>query len=117
MHCAPGGQPELLADMTATVDFSDDARRMLDDADERWVAEHGYFAANPLVQEAEHATEMLHHDPELGVRFQRARGHRPEIRRLLIQPGWHLYYSLDASRSHVLILAVWYASRGQPPPL
>jgi hypothetical protein len=32
--------------MTATVEFSDDARRMLDDADERWVAEHGYFAAN-----------------------------------------------------------------------
>jgi hypothetical protein len=34
--------------MTATVEFSDDAQRMLDDADERWVAEHGYFAANPL---------------------------------------------------------------------
>lgn len=32
---------------------------MFDDADERWVAEHGYFAADPLVEEAEHATELL----------------------------------------------------------
>jgi hypothetical protein len=38
----------LLADTVATVEFSDDARRMLDAADERRVAEHGYFAANPL---------------------------------------------------------------------
>src|ERR1043165_9390755 len=86
-HCAPGGQPELLADMTATVEFSDDARRMLDDG----VAEHGYFAANPLVEEAVHATELLRHNPELGVRFRRAQGRRPEIRRLLLQTGWHLY--------------------------
>jgi plasmid stabilization system protein ParE len=71
----------------------------------------------PLVDEAEHATDLLHHDPELGVRFRRARGHRPEIRRLLLQTGWHLYYSVDASRSHVLILAVWYASRSEIPPL
>ena len=63
--------------MTATVEFSDDARRMLDDADERWVAGHGYFASNPLVEEAEHATELLRHNPELGMRFRRARGRWP----------------------------------------
>lgn len=103
--------------MTATVEFSDDARRMLDDADERWVAEHGYLAANPLAEEAEQATELLRHNPELGMRFRRAQGRRPEIRRLLLQTGWHVYYSVDASRSQVLILAVWYASRGGPPPL
>jgi plasmid stabilization system protein ParE len=103
--------------MIATVEFSDDARRMLDDADERWVAEHGYFATNPLVEEAEHATKQLRHNPELGVRFRRTRGRRPEIRRLLLQTGWHIYYSVDAIRSHVLILAVWYASRGETPPL
>jgi plasmid stabilization system protein ParE len=93
--------------MTATVEFSEDARRMLDDADERWGAEHGYFAANPLVEEVEHATELLRHNPELGVRFRRVRDRRPEIRRLLLPTGWHLYYSVDASRVHVLILAVW----------
>ena len=53
--------------MTTTVEFSNDARRMLDDADERWVAEHGYFAATPLVEEAESATELLRHNPDLGV--------------------------------------------------
>lgn len=103
--------------MTATVEFSDDARRMLDDADERWVAEHGYLAANPLVEEAEHAIELLRHNPELGVRFRRAQGRRPEIRRPLLQTGWHLYYGVDASRSHLVILAVWYASRGESPRL
>ena len=103
--------------MTATVEFSDDARRMLDDADERWVAEHGYLAANPMIEEAEHATELLRHHPELGVRSRRAQGRRSEIRRLLLQTGWHLYYSVDASRSHIVVLAVWYASRGATPPL
>jgi plasmid stabilization system protein ParE len=80
-------------------------------------SKHGYLAANPLVEEAEHATELLRHNPELGVRLRRARDRWPEIRRLLLQTGWHLYYSVDVSRSHVLILAVWYASRGGPPPL
>jgi plasmid stabilization system protein ParE len=103
--------------MTATVEFSDNARRMLDDADERSVAEHGYFVANPLVDEAEHAIELLRGNPELGARFRGALGRQPEIRRLLLQTGWHLYYCVDASRTHVLILAVWYAGRGRPPSL
>jgi hypothetical protein len=47
--------------MAATVEFSNDARRMIDDDAERWVAEHGYFASNPLVEEAEHTTEQLRH--------------------------------------------------------
>jgi hypothetical protein len=34
--------------MTATIEFSDDARRKLDDADKRRVAEHGYFASSVL---------------------------------------------------------------------
>jgi len=52
-----------------------------------------------------------------GARFRRARDRRPEIRRLLLPTGWHIYYSVDASRSRVPILAVWYARRGQTPPL
>jgi hypothetical protein len=35
--------------MTAAVAFSDDARRMLDDADERWVADHFSEHARPRV--------------------------------------------------------------------
>jgi plasmid stabilization system protein ParE len=103
--------------MTATVEFSDDAQRKLDNVDERWIAEHGYLAVNPLAEAAEHAIQQLQHTPELGVRFRRAQGQRQEIRRLLLKVGWHLYYSVDASRSRVLILAVWYAGRGEHPPL
>ncbi len=88
---------------------------MLDDADERWVAEHGYFAPNPLVEEAEHATEQLRHNPALGMHSVELETAGPEIRRLLLPTGWHLYYSVDANRSRVLILAVWYARRGQSP--
>jgi plasmid stabilization system protein ParE len=101
----------------ATVDFSDDARRMLLEADERWVAEHGFLVTSPLIDEAEHATELLGRDPQLGKRYRRARGSHPEIRRLLLSTGWHLYYCVDANRSHVQILAVWFASRGSGPPL
>jgi plasmid stabilization system protein ParE len=104
--------------MTATVEFSDDARRMLDDADERWVAEHGYLAANPLVEEAEHATELLRHNPELACDSVElgAAGLRSGAC-CFKQAGTSTTYSVDVSRSHVLILAVWYASRGGPPPL
>lgn len=101
----------------ASVEFSDDARRMLLEADERWVAEHGFLAANPLVDEAEHATELLGRDPELGKRYRRAHGGQPEIRRLLLRTGWHLYYSVDSTRTRVQILAVWLASRGTAPHL
>lgn len=101
----------------ADVEFSDDARRMLLEADDRWVAEHGVLAANPLVEEAEHAIEVLGRDPQLGKRYRSARGRQPEIRRLLLPTGWHLYYSVDASRSHVQILAVWFAARGNDPVL
>ena len=101
----------------ATVEFSDDARRMLLEADERWVAEHGFLAANPLVDEAEHASELLSRDPELGKRYRRARGRQPEIRRLLLPTGWHLYYRFDSERQLVEVLAVWFAGRGSGPPL
>lgn len=45
--------------MSATVEFSDDAQRMLDGADEIWIEEHGYLFDNPLIEQAERATEQL----------------------------------------------------------
>jgi len=67
----------------ARVEFSDEARRLLLEADERWVSEHGLLDDNPLIDEAEHATALLADDPQLGKRYRRARGHHPEIRRPL----------------------------------
>jgi plasmid stabilization system protein ParE len=101
----------------AIVEFSEDARRMLFEADERWVAEHGLFAENPLIDEAEHATKLLADNPQIGKRYRRMRGPQPEIRRLLLATGWHLYYSVDATGARVQILAVWFASRGSDPAL
>jgi hypothetical protein len=68
---------------------------MLDDADERWVDEHGFLADNPLLNEILHASDLLRTNPQIGVVVRR--GH--------------------SDRQLVEILAVWFASRGSPPPL
>jgi plasmid stabilization system protein ParE len=89
---------------------------MLDEADERWTAEQGFLADNPLFAEIEHAAVMLREMPEIGVIYRGARFHR-EVRRLLLRSGWHLYYSFDRARNTIVIVAVWYASRGSGLPL
>lgn len=101
----------------ATVEISAEARRMLLEADERWTDEHGPLAANPLIDEVEHATKLLAHEPQLGKLYRRAQGGRPELRRLLLPTGWHLYYSVDVSRTLVQVLVVWFAARGSGPNL
>ena len=87
---------------------------MVDEADERWVAEHGYLANNPLLDEILQASDRLRTNPLIGIIVRR--GHA-EIRRLLLHSGWHLYYRFHSDRQLVEILAVWFASRGSPPPL
>ena len=89
---------------------------MLEELDERWTIEHGFFAENPLLEEIEHAADLLRETPELGLSYRGARFHR-EVRRLLLRSGWHLYYSFDRDRNVVVIVAVWWASRGSGPPL
>ena len=88
----------------------------LDDADEHWAAEHGFLTENPLIAEIEHAASMLRETPEIGVPFPKARIAR-DVRRLLLRTGWHVYYSFDRERNVVMILMIWYASRGSEPPL
>ena len=60
---------------------------MVDEADERWVAEHGLLANNPLLDEILHASDLLRTNPQIGVVVRRGRS---EIRRLLLHSGWHL---------------------------
>lgn len=104
----------------ATVEFSEEARlcssKPTNDG-QRWVDEHGFLTANPLIHQVEHATKLLADEPRLGKLYRRAQGHQPELRRLLLPTGWHLYYSIDAEPSRVQILAVWFASRGRSPAL
>jgi hypothetical protein len=102
-------------DVPAGIELSLQASTMLEEADERWTAEHGFFAENPLFEEIDRAAGLLRGTPELGVVYRGARFHR-EVRRLLLRSGWHLYYSFDRARNVVVIVAVWYASRGSSPP-
>jgi plasmid stabilization system protein ParE len=103
-----------LADVPITIEILPEARRMVDEADERWVAEHGFLADNPLLNEILHASDLLRTNPQIGVVVQRGRS---EIRRFLLHSGWHLYYRFRADRQLVELLAVWYATRGSRPPL
>jgi len=89
---------------------------MLDEADERWISEHGFDAENPLLDEVARAAELLRDNPELGVLYRR-RVFRRDVRRLLLRSGWHLYYTFDAESASVVIVAVWFANRGADPPL
>jgi hypothetical protein len=115
-HYAQSGLRERHVDVTLTIEFTPEAQRMLDEADERWIGEHGFLVDNPLLNEIEHAATLLRANPELGVAYRRE-SFRREIRRLLLRSGWHLYYSYDASRSVLVVVAVWFASRGSAPPL
>jgi plasmid stabilization system protein ParE len=97
-----------------TVEMLPEAQRMVDEADERWVTEHGFLADNPLLDEILRASDLLQANPQIGVVVRRGRS---EIRRFLLHSGWHLYYRFRADRQLVEILAVWFASRGSTPPL
>jgi hypothetical protein len=75
--------------VSITIEILPEAQRMVDAADERWVDEHGFLTDNPLLDEILHASDLLRTNPQIGVVVRRA---RPEIRRLLLHSGWHIYY-------------------------
>jgi hypothetical protein len=87
---------------------------MLEEADDRW-AEHGE-GDNPLFAEVDHAVALLRDTPMLGIVHRRDKRRR-ETRRLLLRYGWHLYYWYEADRNVIVIVAIWFASRGSGPPL
>jgi plasmid stabilization system protein ParE len=98
------------------TEISPQAQAMLDEADERWTSEHGFEAENPLFEEVARASELLRDNPELGVLYRRQLFRR-DVRRLLLRSGWHIYYTYDADRESVVIVAVWFSSRGAEPTL
>lgn len=62
------------------------------------------------------AERQLRISPELGSIYAE-RGKRTVRRVLLPKTGTHVYYSLDANRDTLTILAVWGAQRGRTPRL
>jgi plasmid stabilization system protein ParE len=97
--------------------YTVDAQRMVDEADERWISEHGYDGDNPLLSDIEHARDLLLDNPELGIAVQHDGRLRGVVRRLLLGSGWHLYYRFRVEQQQIEILAVWFAARGGGPPL
>jgi plasmid stabilization system protein ParE len=98
------------------IELSRQAQAMLDEADERWVSEHGFETDNPLLAEVASAADLLRDNPELGVLY-RSHAFRREVRRLLLRSGWHLYYTFDPERASIVIVAVWFSNRGSAPSL
>ena len=88
---------------------------MLGEADDRWIAEHG-FVDNPLWAQVALASARLSENPRIGKIYGRDRS-GDVIHRLLLESGWHIYYSFDAPRNRISIVAVWFAQRGSEPPL
>jgi plasmid stabilization system protein ParE len=93
------------------IELSPEARQMLEDADERWIEEHGLLVENPLLDQVVRAMELLRDTPELGVLYRGA-SFRRGIRRLLLRCGWHVYYVIEPQR--IVVVAVWFASRRRP---
>lgn len=65
--CVQSAPRERHADVTISIAYSVDAQRMLDEADERWIAEHGFLVDNPLVAEIQR--------PRSTRRIAQRRGH------------------------------------------
>lgn len=87
---------------------------MLEEADQRWVDEHGLLVDNPLFDQIAHAANLLRDTPELGKVVRRG---RTTIYRLVLRAGWLLYYRYLRDRERVEIVAIWYGARGGEPPL
>ena len=103
--------------MTVSFVYTVPARRMIEEADERWITEHGITVDNPLLAEVDHAVELLCDYPQLGLVAQHRSRHPGEVRRMLLRSGWHLYYRFDAGRQLIEILALWFAARKSGPSL
>ncbi|MFN0253758.1 MAG: hypothetical protein ACKV2T_43225 [Kofleriaceae bacterium] len=102
--------------MSITVEILPEAQRLVDEADERWISEHGFDAINPLLDDILRTAEVLRENPEIGVVYSRG-GFRHEVRRLLLRSGWHVYYRFHSDRGLVEIVAIWFGNRGSGPPL
>ncbi|MGE3460207.1 MAG: type II toxin-antitoxin system RelE/ParE family toxin [Kofleriaceae bacterium] len=108
--------PAACADVSITVEILPEAQRLIDEADERWISEHGFDSLNPLLDEILQTAELLRENPEIGVVYLRG-GFRHEVRRLLLRSGWHVYYQFLTNRGLVEIVAIWFENRGSGPPL
>lgn len=75
--------------MTVEIELAPHAKARLDEADDRWIAEHGFLADNPLLEGIHRAADSLRAMSEVGIVSIGGRCHH-EVRRLILRCGWHL---------------------------
>lgn len=97
------------------TEISKRARRHIEKR-QAWWSKHRPAALSLFLDELGAAERQLRTAPELGSIY--VERNKRTIRRVLLpKSGTHVYYSLDANRDLVTILAVWGAQRGRTPRL
>ncbi len=91
------------------------ARTLIEQALAWWTANRD--AAPGLLRDELHSgLSLLRHLPDVGGRY--ALDGVPGLRRLLLRrTRYHLYYVHDDEAEQVVVLALWSAIRGRPPPI
>ncbi|MBA3392655.1 MAG: type II toxin-antitoxin system RelE/ParE family toxin [Deltaproteobacteria bacterium] len=89
------------------------ARRELERINRWWIENRD--SRGLFVRDLAQAEMHLRTAPESEV--WRNRGDHVIRRWLLPKTGYHLYYRYDAAQKHLVILAVWGATRGTTPRL
>jgi hypothetical protein len=97
------------------LEISKRARRHIERR-QAWWSENRPAARSIFLDELTAAERQLRLAPELGSIYVE-RNERTVRRVLLPKSGTHVYYSLDANRKLVTILAVWGAQKGRTPRL
>jgi plasmid stabilization system protein ParE len=97
------------------AEFSPQARAQLE-AIQAWWHQHRQSSADLLVQELTAVLRHLQRSPYLGKIYE-PRGAQPVRRILLNRTRYHLYYRPDDTARKIYIDAIWYAGRGQAPPI
>jgi len=82
----------------------------------RWCVEHDRGVPETFLAELESAIDRLSEVPHSGHRYLQS-PIAGVYRLLLRRSGYHVYYTIDADVSEVLVRAVWYTGRGSGPPL
>lgn len=95
--------------VVTTPEADDDAHRI-----DQWWLQHRSAASSLFVEELADALALLGMEAGVGVRYP----HReiPGLRRYLLRATrYHLYFVY--TDEHVVIVAIWGATRGTPPRL
>jgi tRNA G18 (ribose-2'-O)-methylase SpoU len=98
------------------VSFTRRAARQVEEAGEWW-RDNRTKAPEALPEELERALELIASQPDVGAIARNAK--LAGVRRILLsRVRYHLYYRLlETTGRSIQVVALWHASRGEPPRL